>query len=295
MTGFGSGRREGPDSVVTVEVKAVNHRYLDVHVRLPGEFQSLEPVVRKKLGASLSRGRVDVTLGVERGRRGVRVEADPELIEAWVDLIRDLQRQFHVSGEVTVESLTRLPGAISVTGQEPSEEEDRALVALVEEALDQALGRLVGMRRAEGEALGKDLLGRTARMRANLGAIREAAPLLISHYRERLAARMAELSPPGVLESGRLEAEALVYADKSDITEEITRLESHLDQFDAAMEGEDETGKRLDFLLQEMNREVTTILSKTSGLSGPGTRIGEAAIENKVEIDKLREQVQNVE
>lgn len=182
-----------------------------------------------------------------------------------------------------------------MSAAEASEEEDLALVAQVENAVEQALSGVVRMRALEGEALRQDLSGRLAVIRESLGVIGRNADVLVAHYRERLVKRVGELAPSITLDSGRLEMEALIYADKSDIAEEITRLASHLDQFEAALGQGEEAGKRLDFLLQEMNREVTTILSKSSGLNQSAALIGEAAIRSKVEIDKLREQVQNVE
>jgi uncharacterized protein (TIGR00255 family) len=295
MTGFGSGRQETSLAVCVVDVKTVNHKHLDLHVRLPGEFQSLEPTVRKCVTRRLRRGRVDVSVGVERVRKGVRVEADPDIVSSYVEAVKSLQRQFPITGELTVDAISRVPGAISISGADLSDEDEQALRQQVEVAVDQALTRLIEMRRTEGEALVRDLAGRIKCIRENLTRIRDGADLLVTHYRERLEARLRELAPSIEVDSNRLEVESLIYADKSDITEEITRLNSHLDQFETTMRADGEAGKRLDFLLQEMNREVTTILSKTSGLNASGAAIGEAAVNNKVEIDKLREQVQNVE
>lgn len=295
MTGFGSWRGESPLGLWAADVKTVNHRHLDVHVRLPTEFQSFEAAIRKKVADRLRRGRVDVSVRIERIRKGVRIEADPEVVRSYCEVVRALQRQFPIAGEITVDALSRIPGAISVTSADLSEEEERALSDQVAETVDQALLQVVEMRRREGEALARDLNSRIARIRQNLVRIQGAAHLLVAHYRERLEARIAELAPSATIDAPRLEVESLIYADKSDISEEITRLLSHLDQFEATVARDDEAGKRLDFLLQEMNREVTTILSKTSGINGAGVTLGEAAIDNKVEIDKLREQVQNVE
>jgi len=295
MTGFGSGRSETAQAAVSVEVKTVNHRFLDVNVRVPADLQPLETMIRKKAGDRLRRGRVDVFVRVERRGEGVRLEADPELIASYVDLVRDLKRQFPISGDLTIDAISRVPGAINVSRAEVSAGEQETLLGQVEEAVEKALYGVVEMRRQEGEALVRDLMARTGRIRSHLERIRDEAKVLVRHYQERLTARLAEMAPSVELDRGRLEMEALIYADKSDIAEELTRLESHLNQFDAAMDRGEESGKRLDFLLQEMNREVTTILSKTSGLNQSGAAIGEAAIDSKVEIDKLREQVQNVE
>jgi len=280
---------------VSVEAKTVNHRYLDLHVRLPPEFQSLEPVVRKAVSSGLRRGRVDVFVRIERTRSNTTVESDPELIATYVGLFKDLQSRFPISGELTVDALSRLPGAIQVSSAEPDEAEEKAMRAAVEKATLKAVEQVRQMRIQEGEALVADLKGRLDTIRRNVEVIAGSATELIQHYRELLTNRVAELAPNLSVDSNRLEVEALIHAEKSDIAEEITRLGSHLDQFSGVLGKEAEAGKRLDFLLQEMNREVSTILSKTSGLNQTGSSIGEAGINIKVEIDKLREQVQNIE
>lgn len=295
MTGFGSGRAEASNASISVEAKTVNHRYLDLHVRLPSEFQSLEPVVRKAVSSKLRRGRIDIFVKIERTRPEVRIDADPVLIAAYVDLVRDLQSKFPISGELSVEAISKLPGAIQVVGGDPTPEEQDALARGLESATSDALDEVRQMRAREGEALFADLTARLDTIRRNLNTIRQASTLLLDHYRQVLSNRIAELAPTLSVDSNRLEVEVLIHAEKSDIAEEMTRLESHLDQFGGVLETDAEAGKRLDFLLQEMNREVSTILSKTSGLNQTGRPIGEAGIDIKVEIDKLREQVQNIE
>jgi len=295
MTGFGSSRVERPNLSISIEAKTVNHRYLDVHVRLPAEFQSLEPVVRKVVSSRLRRGRVDVFIKIDRARSDVRIDADPDLISAYVDLVRDLQSRFPISGELSVETVSKLPGAIQVSGSGLSKEEQEVLVEGVEAATLEAVEQVHQMRAREGEALVADLKGRLESIRRNLGTIRQCSAALLEHYRELLVKRVSELAPNLTVDSNRIEVEALIHAEKSDIAEEIIRLESHLDQFADIVGKDAEAGKRMDFLLQEMNREVSTILSKTAGLNQTGASIGDSGIDIKVEIDKLREQVQNIE
>jgi uncharacterized protein (TIGR00255 family) len=295
MTGFGSGRAETPSFVISVEVKAVNHRYLDFHVRLGPEYQSLEPVVRKAVTTKLRRGRVDAFIKIDRVRSEIRIDSDTAVISAYVDLIEDLKSRFPISGELTVETLSRLPGAIELSGTQATPEQQQALTGAVEAATTSALDELCLMRAREGEALVTDLRSRLGTIRRNLETISGCATALLAHYRELLVNRVAELAPNLPVDSNRLEIEALIHAEKSDIAEEITRLGSHLNQFDAVLDENAEAGKRMDFLLQEMNREVSTILSKTSGLNQTGASIGQSGINIKVEIDKLREQVQNIE
>lgn len=293
MTGFGSSRIEIPNLTVSVEAKTVNHRYLDTHVRLASEFQRLEPVVRKVVSGKLRRGRVDIFIKIEMTREGVQMTSDPALISSYIELVQDLQNKFPITGDLTLEAIAKLPGAISVSSGDLTAEEKESLTRGVESAVLDAVEQVQRMRLREGESLVEDLKARIQNISQQLDTIRGRATELIQHYRELLTRRVAELAPTLAVDSNRLEVEALMHAEKSDIAEEITRLESHLGQFREITTREDEAGKRMDFLLQEMNREVTTILSKTSGLTG--AMIGEAAIEIKVEIDKLREQAQNIE
>ena len=295
MTGFGSGRREAPGLTLAVEIKTVNHRHLDLHVRMPSEFQGLEAVVRKALAARLKRGRVDVFIRIELTRNSVRLEANPALIASYVKLVEELRAQFPISGDLTLEGISKLPGAITVSNQDLGPDELTALSGHLVEATEAALEQVQDMRAREGVSLARDLSGRIDAIRSCLETITRGAAGLLDHHRELLLKRVAELAPKLEVDSNRLEVEALMYAEKSDIAEEITRLGSHLDQFARLGESDGEAGKRMDFLLQEMNREVTTILSKTSGLNHSGAAIGQAGIDIKVEIDKLREQVQNVE
>ena len=295
MTGFGSGRAEVPNLTISVDAKTVNHRHLDLHIRLPAEFQSLEPDVRKTVSGKLRRGRVDIFVKIELTTEGVKIEADPALIESYIELVQELQRRFPITGDLTLEAISKLPGAITVSSNNLASEEQLSVTQNLEKASLAAIEQVLEMRKKEGKALVKDLEQRIETIRGHLETIRQGATTLLQHYRELLTSRVAELAPNLNVDSNRLEIEALIHAEKSDIAEEITRLASHLDHFSEITSRKAEAGKRLDFLLQEMNREATTILSKTSGLNQSGVSIGEAAIEIKVEIDKLREQVQNIE
>ena len=295
MTGFGSGQAEAPNLSISVEAKTVNHRHLDLHIRLPTEFQSLEPVVRKVVSGKLRRGRVDIFVKIELTAEGVKMEADPAIIESYIELLRDLQRRFPITGDLTLEAITKVPGAITVSSNNLTSQDQIAVSRNLEKASLAAIEQVLEMRKKEGTALVEDLNQRIEAIGGHLETIRQGATGLLQHYRELLTSRVAELAPNLNVDSSRLEIEALIHAEKSDIAEEITRLASHLGHFTEITSREAEAGKRLDFLLQEMNREATTILSKTSGLNQSGVSIGEAAIEIKVEIDKLREQVQNIE
>jgi uncharacterized protein (TIGR00255 family) len=208
----------------------------------------------------------------------------------------DLKNRYAIQGELTLEMVTRLPGLVTISSSDLSNEELNLIGRKLGEATDIALVQMRQMRITEGQALIADVDRRLSNIDRNLQTILAHAKDFVEHYRQQLIARVSELAPQLVADSAhRLETEALLYAERSDIAEETTRLRSHLDQFTGLKNLEDEAGKRMDFILQEMNREVTTILSKTSGLNELGAGIGQAAIDIKVEIEKLREQVQNIE
>ncbi|OLE88645.1 MAG: YicC family protein [Acidobacteria bacterium 13_1_20CM_2_55_15] len=296
MTGFGSGRAEAPNLSVLVEIKSVNHRYLDIHIKIPGEYQNFENVIRQKISTAFKRGRLDAFVRIEYKRENIKLDVNEQLIRAYVNMLSELKAAYPIQGEVTLDMLTRLPGLIGVPATDLSAEENDLIAQTIREATSTALAQLKQMRIAEGQSLIKDIDRRLSSIHRHLETILAHSKDFIEHYRRQLIARVSELAPQLVADSGhRLETEALLYAERSDIAEETTRLRSHLDQFAGLKNLEDEAGKRMDFILQEMNREVTTILSKTSGLNELGANIGQAAIEIKVEIEKLREQVQNLE
>lgn len=296
MTGFGSARAEAPNLSVLVEIKSVNHRYLDVHIKLSGEYQNFENVIRQKVSAAFKRGRLDAFARVDYRRENIKLDVNHNLIRAYVQMMSELKAAHPIQGDLTLEMITRLPGLVTVSTSDLSSQEVEIIGQKLGEATDAAVAQLKQMRIAEGQSLVADIDRRIANIGRHLETILAAAKDFVEHYRQQLITRVTELAPQLVAESGhRLETEALLYAERSDIAEETTRLRSHLDQFAGLRNLEDEIGKRMDFILQEMNREVTTILSKTSGLDELGVGIGQAAIEIKVEIEKLREQVQNIE
>lgn len=289
MTGFGRGAASGDEFTVAVEIKTVNNRYLDIHLRLSQELSPLETIIRKRVGAHLSRGRVDLSINFERSG-ATTYEVNRPLIAGYVNAMRDIQQQFNLAGDIDVSSVARLPGALS-----PARDGmDDTNTAGLETALDEALNNLQSMRAIEGAALAEEMRARVANIEAQVPVIEAAAEGLADAYRQRLQKRVGELIARGgqavELDAGRLAQEVAYLADRSDISEELTRLRSHLEQFRVAIDAEGEVGKRLDFLLQELNREANTVLSKSTEIS-----IKDAGLAIKAEVEKLREQVQNVE
>jgi len=289
MTGFGRGTVTGDDFKVVVEVKTVNNRYLDVHLRLSQELSALEMNIRKLVGTRLSRGRVDLNINFERNA-ATTYEFNRTLITGYLNALRELQTEFHLPGDVDINMLTRLPGAMTTA----RDDLDEATVAGIERAVLEALDDLARMRENEGTTLAEEMRARVARIEAEVPVIESAADGLADAYRQRLQKRIGELVNRGgqavEVDAGRLAQEVAYLADRSDISEELVRLRSHLEQFQATLNGEGEVGKRLDFLLQELNREANTVLSKSTEIS-----IKDAGLVIKAEVEKLREQVQNVE
>jgi len=295
MTGFGSARAEARNLNVLIEIKSVNHRYIDVHVKMPSEFQAFENLIRQKLSSTFKRGRLDVFLRVDYKRENIKLDVNHGLIRAYSDLMSELKKSYGIQGDLTLEMVSRLPNLVTVSTSDLSQDEIDLIGKKIGEATDAAAAQLRQMRITEGQSLIADLDRRVTIIAGHLETILKGAHNFVEHYRQQLMTRITELAPQLAADSHRLEMEALLYAERSDIAEETTRLQSHLDQFAGLKALGDEAGKRMDFILQEMNREVTTILSKTSGLNELGVGLGQAAIEIKVEIEKLREQVQNIE
>jgi uncharacterized protein (TIGR00255 family) len=289
MTGFGRGAASGEEFTVAVEIKTVNNRYLDIHLRLSQELTPLEMIIRKRVGARLSRGRVDLNINFER-TGATTYEINRPLISGYVSAMRDIQEQFSLAGDIDVNSVARLPGALTPARDGLND----VNTAGMERAVDEALDSLEQMRQIEGAALAEEMRVRVAKIEAEVPVIEAAAAGLADAYRQRLQKRVAELvarSGQAIeLDAGRLAQEVAYLADRSDVSEELARLRSHLEQFRAALDADGEVGKRLDFLLQELNREANTVLAKSTEIS-----IKDAGLAIKAEVEKLREQVQNVE
>ena len=287
MTGFGQGSAEGQDFKVRADVRTVNNRFLDIHLRIPQEISSLEITLKKQVQAALGRGRVDLTVAVEQMRRAEFVLNRP-LVSGYLAALADLKSEFGLDGTPSLELVAKLPGAVQVS--QDSSNLNESLIAGVSAAVAQALASLAEMRLAEGQELAAELSARLNAIADQLPCIESEASKLPAVYRERLARRLQEVQGGVQLDEGRIAQEAVMLADRSDISEEIARLKSHIIQVREVITGESEVGKRLDFILQEMNREANTVLSKSNDLA-----ISDAAIVIKTEVEKLREQVQNVE
>lgn len=287
MTGFGQGSAEGDDFRVRVDIRSVNNRALDVHTRLPQELLSLEVSLKKQVQASVKRGRVDVTVSVEQ-LKPATFEINRPLVSGYLSALSELKREFGLEGDPSLELIAKLPGALQVS--QDSGALDEKLVAGTISAVSQALVSLTDMRVIEGQELAAELTSRLDNIEQQMPTIENEVARLPAVYRDKLMKRLQEVLAGGQVDEARIAQEAVMLADRSDISEEIARLKSHIAQLRELLHSSDEAGKRLDFILQEMNREANTILSKSNDLP-----ISDAAIVIKTEVEKLREQGQNVE
>ncbi len=296
MTGYAQARREEHGWTVRVSVKSVNHRFLDLKMRLPEGFDLYELRLRQIVREKIHRGHVDVSASVEPGT-AAPVQVNRELVQSYLRAAEELRKETRAAADVDVVALLRLPGVIAgLSAAVPeSEEEQERLGQALDGCLREALSKLDDMRRAEGRHLAEELRARTARIAAQTEQVREHASTLRPAFARRLESRLKELLGGTGIEPARLAQEAALLAERSDISEELDRLRSHLQQFAKLIDGAGELGKKLDFLLQEMHREANTLLSKTPGVENEALAITGLALEIKAEIEKLREQVQNIE
>jgi len=293
MTGYSKARQEEGGFALNVAVKAVNHRFLDLKFRLPPELIPTEPALRRIVKRHVIRGHVEISVNLERaGAEGMKVNRD--LLKAYVAVCREVRDELGVAAEPDVVQLLRIPGVLSNESELP-EKELAAIRKILESMLGGTLEKLNEMRDREGTALEKDILGRLERLEALHKAITRQARRVSQYTEQRLKNRLRELLGAVSLDPARLAQEVAYLTSRSDISEELTRFESHLVQARQLLAENAEVGKQLDFLLQELNREANTLLSKTSDVPQIGAEVGRQAIEMKSEIEKLREQVQNIE
>jgi uncharacterized protein (TIGR00255 family) len=287
MTGMGSGVASAKGATVRVELRSVNHRFLDLALRAPSSLNAYEPLVRERIAAALSRGRVTVNLDMETEAGRVEVVVDDEFVSAYLEAARAMARKHGLGGEIQVAQIAALPEAFRV--QERSLPE-KTLKSLVQKSLDDALQELDRMRQKEGAALVRELKKRTKAIGTHLSVVRTKAAQQPVDLRRRLEDRLQAAGAREMVDPQRLAQELVMLVEKATITEEIERLGSHLEQFGETLAGDGPGAKRLGFLLQEMHREVNTIGSKSADLG-----ITDRVIRMKEEIENMREQIQNLE
>ena len=288
MTGFGRCESHQGDRKITVEIKAVNHRYFDVSVKLPKKFSFFEPAVRNFLKDYVQRGKVDVFLTYEDfSMADTALKYNETLAAEYLKNFRRMADTFGLEDDIRVSVLGRCPEVLVMEEQEIDETE---IWALMQEALKGACGQLVSSREKEGESLREDLLDKLGKMEENVALIEKRYPEIVEEYRRKLEEKVKELLADAQIEDSRIAAEVILFADKICTDEETVRLKSHISTMAEALKKGGAVGRKLDFIAQEMNREANTILSKANDLA-----TSNIAIDLKTEIERLREQIQNIE
>ena len=288
MTGYGRARQTLGKRDITVEVRAVNNRYLDCAVKLPRAYAFAEDAVRKHVQQAVSRGKVDILFTIDStGADTAKIVVDRGLAEGYAAALRELAEICGTEAKLTPETLARFPDVLTVT---KAEEDLDALGADICTVLDEALAAFNAMRAAEGEKLAADISGRLTTIEALTAKVEARSPETVAEYRRKLTARMEEVLQGASVDPQRILTEAAIYGDKVAVDEETVRLRSHVAQLRGMLEADEPMGRKMDFLIQEVNRESNTIASKCCDVS-----IAQVAVDLKAEVEKIREQVQNVE
>lgn len=288
MTGYGRVETLYDGRNIVVEAKSVNHRFLEISLKMPSILFPLELEFKKKISERFRRGRIDVSIRLEgEGAESADVNLNVDAARSYFNVLTRLKDEFGITEPITLRDLTSFK---DIFAPPAARELDTAFLHQVEKTLQEALSILVGMRQEEGASLFSDMQMRLQSIREMMELIRERAPQVVLDYQRRLSARIKDLAAGFELDDARLAQEVAIMADRCDITEEIVRMGSHISQFEGLLKSDDAEGRKIDFLLQEMNREINTIGSKCNDLD-----IARQVIEAKSELGKLREQAQNIE
>ncbi len=287
MTGFGRGKYENEGRNYTVDIKSVNHKYTDISVRLPRFLNSEEDKIRKRISSAISRGKVDVLVTFENySSKGTNIRINKDLAKDYIRELKSLAEETELKFNVDVIDISKFPEILKIEDEQDEELIGKELMF----AVDDALNKFISMREVEGTRLIEDIESRIYSIQNKVNEITEYSSTLVKEYMEKLKQRVSELLEPGTVDENRLMQEIVIFSDKSSIEEELTRLKSHIAQFLELIKQSSPIGKKIDFLIQEINREVNTIGSKANCLE-----ITNRVIEIKTEVENIREQIQNIE
>ena len=288
MTGYGKSTLEINSRKYQVEIKSLNHRYLDISIRMPKQLSYLEETIKQQISSKISRGKIDVFISWENNSiEGRTIKINTELAKAYIEELRKLAKEENLSDNIEVNDIARYPDVLIVQ----ENQEDETIKNEIIEVVNKAVNNLVEMKQNEGIKIAEDLQKRLDYIQEEVNKVKEFSTGLINEYIVKLEERIKELLPNNQeIDKNRLMQEIVIYADKCSIEEEVTRLNSHIGQFKEFLKSDETVGKKLDFIIQEMNRETNTIGSKSNNLN-----ITNGVIDMKTEIENLREQVQNIE
>lgn len=289
MTGFGHGEvSNDKNQKVTVEMKSVNHRYCDISLKLPKKLAMFEANIRNIMKEYASRGKIDIYVSYEDlSETAVSLHYNQAMAEEYMQVFKKMQKDFNIETKITAEALAKYPEVVTI---EEVQQDEEVWWELLEAALRQVAEKFVETRTIEGANLKRDLLGKLDQMAADVTFIEERSPQIIAEYRSKLEEKVKEFLEDSTIEENRIAAEVTLYADKIAVDEEIVRLQSHISSMTDVLESDESIGRKLDFMAQEMNREANTILSKSSDVD-----LADHAIELKTNVEKVREQIQNIE
>lgn len=288
MTGFGRCELSNEKRKITVELKSVNHRYLDINIRMPKKLNFFEAAIRSLLKEYMQRGKVDVFISYEDfSEQTMAVKYNSAIAKEYLSYLQQMAEEFQLENDIKVSTLSRYPEILTMEEQAPDEDE---LWSMLAQAIREACTQFTVARTSEGEHLKTDLVEKLHHMASNVEKVEQRAPQILTEYRAKLQGKVQELLGDTQIDEARLSTEIILFADKICTDEETVRLKSHITSMLQALEGDEGIGRKLDFIAQEMNREANTILSKSNDLETSGI-----AIELKTEIEKVREQIQNIE
>ena len=289
MTGFGRGEFKNDNYHFLVECKTINHKYCDINVRLPRKISFLEDKIRNYVKNFVKRGRVDLYIKLDLiGSEEVNLKFDDKLATQYVNILKEIKEKFDLQDDISVMNVAKFPEIVKC---EEKEEDEDLYWSMLKEALDMSMEKLTQMRKEEGEKLAIDTIERCDILANLIDEIEKYSNTVVDEYREKLNNRISEiLENPSIIDENRLAQEVAIFADKSSITEEIVRFRSHIEQLRKTVEKNDSIGRKIDFLIQEMNREVNTTGSKSSNIN-----ITNLVLEDKSELEKIREQIQKIE
>lgn len=287
MTGYGKANLSKEEREYQVEIKSVNHRYLDISVKMPRVLSYLEEAVKKEISSQVKRGKIDVFITFENNStEGKEIKINTEIAKIYIDELKRLAKQENILANIEVTEISKFPDVLSIQNKQ----EDETIQSELLETVSQATEKLVQMRATEGSKIAEDLLIRIQEIQEKVEEISSLSTGLIEEYVVKLESRIKEIARNQEMDEARLAQEVVIYADKCSVEEEITRLKSHILQFEKLLHTEESIGKKLDFIIQEMNRETNTIGSKANHLG-----ITNDVIDIKTELENVREQIQNIE
>ncbi len=289
MTGFGRGEAEGEQHKFTVEIKSVNHRYNDIIVRMPKKLTSLEERIKKQVKEQVNRGRVEIYISLEETKNeDFSIKPNYEILDQYYGALTEVKEKYDLTDDVKLSLLAKYPDAMTVEYEEADEE---VIWSVLSKAVETAMESLMDMRRVEGEKLQIDIMERADAIKETVKSIDALGPEIIEAYKKKMVERIRELLDEAIeIDESRILHEVAIFADKTSVTEEIVRLDSHMEQLKQIFKQKGGVGRKLDFLIQEINREINTIGSKS-----PDIDISNFVIDIKSEIEKIREQIQNIE